>query len=376
MALKALILAGGLGTRLRPLSCTRSKLLFPIANRPILDLILEKLATGGVDEAILAVNFMADAIEQAFGGSKYGITLRYSRDEPPRAASSRSSGGALGTGGPVKQAEKLLGREEAFFVLNGDILTNTNYGEIMEEHRKNEGIGTIALHQVRTPQRYGVVELTERNRISRFVEKPSEEPPSNLVNAGIYVFTPDIFDYIPTGKKCSIEREIFPRLVKERTLFGYEITGLWIDVGKPADYIQANRLWLEAGAEGGVVSVNAQIGKQVKLKPAVAIGAHAIVKDEAIIGPNVALGKGVSIGPHVRIRNAIVFPRTTISDYSTIEGAVIGESVSIGKNVRIQEGCLIGDNAVINEGLTLTKNVKVWPAKQVTGNILTPRSIT
>jgi mannose-1-phosphate guanylyltransferase len=202
MALKALILAGGLGTRLRPLSCTRSKLLFPIANRPILDLILEKLATGGVDEAILAVNFMADVIEQAFGGSKYGITLRYSRDEPPRAASSRSSGGALGTGGPVKQAEKLLGRKEAFFVLNGDILTNTNYGKIMEEHRKNEGIGTIALHQVRTPQRYGVVELTERSRISRFVEKPSEEPPSNLVNAGIYVFTPDIFDYIPTGKNA------------------------------------------------------------------------------------------------------------------------------------------------------------------------------
>lgn len=376
MVLKTLVLAGGLGTRLRPLSCTRSKLLFPVANRPILDLILEKLSASGVDEAVLAVNFMADEIERAFGGSKYGMKLHYSPDEPLGSESSRSSKGALGTGGPVKQAEALLGREDDFLVLNGDILTNTDYGDIVQQHRRREGIATIALYPVRAPRRYGVVELAERNRISRFVEKPSEEPPSNLVNAGIYVFTPDIFDYIPRGRACSIEREVFPKLVKERELFGCEIKGLWIDVGKPADYIKANRLWLEAGMERDPISSQACIGNHAKLKQGVAIAEHVTIKDEAIVGPNVALGKAVSIGRKVRVRNAIIFPHTTVSDYSAVEGALIGESVSIGKQVTIGKGCLIGDNVSIKSGLSLVQNVKVWPSKRITQSVFTSRSIT
>jgi len=373
--LKALILAGGFGTRLRPLSCTRPKLLFPVANKPLLDLTLKRLAENGVKEAILAVNFMADALEHVCGKSKHGIRLHYSRDMPLKPKTACSSQRALGTGGPVKQAEKLLGRKKPFLVLNGDILTDVNYSEIMEQHKSNDCIAAIALHRVKSPSRYGVVKLTKKNRITRFVEKPSKKAPSNLANAGIYVFDPRIFDYIPESRRCSIEREIFPKLAKEGELFGHEIKGLWVDVGKPTDYIKANRLWLEAGMETSNNLVEARIGKKGEIKEAVAIGESVTVGEKSIIGPNVSLGKNVFVGKEVRMKDCIVFPNTTISDFTTVEGAIIGEFVTIGKKVKIGRGCLIGDNTVIRDNITLTHDVKICPSKEISENILTPRCV-
>ncbi len=373
--MKALILAGGFGTRLRPLSCTRPKHFFPIANKPLLDLTLERLAANGVREVILAVNFMADTLERALGKSKYGIKLHYSRDAPPKSKTKRSSKGALGTGGPVKQAEKLLEKKEPFFVLNGDILSNADYSEIMEEHKSNEGVATIALYKVEDPNRYGVVELTKENRITRFVEKPSKKAPSNLVNAGIYVFAPDIFNYIPARKRCSIELEVFPKLAGEGQLFGHEIKGLWIDVGKPSDFIEANRLWLEAGMEAKDYSKKARIREKAEIKEAVALGEDVTVGEKSKIGPNVSLGKRVYVGKGVRMKDSIIFPYTEISDFATIQGAIIGESVIVGKNVKIEKGCLIGDNAIIKDDVILTQNVKVCPAKEISENILTPSCI-
>ncbi|MDH5448474.1 MAG: NDP-sugar synthase [Candidatus Bathyarchaeota archaeon] len=373
--MKALILAGGFGTRLRPLSCTRPKLLFPIANKPLLDITLERLAENGVNEAVLAVNFMADALERACGKSKHGIKLHYSRDAPTKPKTAHLSQGALGTGGPIKQAEKLLGRKAPFFVLNGDILTDSNYSEIMKEHKKNNGIATIALRRVEDPSHYGVVKLTKKNRITRFVEKPSKKAPSNLANAGIYVLEPSILNYIPVGKRCSIEREIFPKLAKEGELFGHEIKGLWVDVGKPADYIKANRLWLEAGMETSSNSAKAKKGKKTEIKEAVAIGEGVSIGEKSIIGPNVSLGKKVSVGKEVHIKDSIIFPHTIISDLTTIEGVIIGESVIVGRKVKIGKGCLIGDNTVIRDNITLTHDVKICPSKEISENILTPRCV-
>jgi len=373
--LKALILAGGFGTRLRPLSCTRPKLLFPIANKPILDLTLERLAASGVKEVVLAVNFMADALEHAFGRSKYGIKLHYSRDAPPKSEITHSRRRGLGTGGPIKQAEKLLEGEDPFFVLNGDILTDANYLEIMKEHKNNNGIATIALRRVEDPSRYGVVELTNENRITRFVEKPFRNAPSNLVNAGIYAFDQNIFNYIPIGKQCSIEREIFPKLANKGSLFGHEIKGLWVDVGKPADFIEANKLWLEAGMEPKSHFVNAKAQKNVEIKRAVAVSQGAFIGENSIIGPNVSLGKKVSIGEAVHIKDSIIFPYTMISDFAKIEGAIIGESVTIGKKANVGRGCLIGDNVTIEDNITLTRNVKVCPSKVVSENVLAPKYI-
>ncbi len=374
--MKALILAGGFGTRLRPLSCTRPKLLFPIANKPLLDITLERLAKNGVNEAILAVNFMADALEQAFGNSKHGIKLYYSRDAPPKPKTTCTSQRSLGTGGPVKQAEELLERRDPFFVLNGDILSDANYSEIMEEHKNNNGIATIALRKVEDPSRYGVARLAKKNRITRFVEKPSKNAPSNLANAGIYVLEPDVFNYIPRGKRCSIEREVFPKLAKEGELFGHEIKGLWIDVGKPRDYIKANRLWVEAGMETSSNSMKAKIGKETEVKEAVVIGEGVTIGEKSVIGQNVSLGKKVSVGKGVRIRDSIIFPHTVISDLTIIEGAIIGEAVTVGRKVKIGKGCLIGDSSIIQDSITITHDVKICPAKEISENILTPRCVT
>ncbi|MDH5451653.1 MAG: nucleotidyltransferase family protein, partial [Candidatus Bathyarchaeota archaeon] len=162
--LKAVILAGGFGTRLRPLSCTRPKLLFPVVNKPILDWTLERLAEIGVKEVILAVNYMAETLMQHYGSARYGMKISYSTEDRP-----------LGTGGPVKKAEKLIGHKEPFLVLNGDILTNMNYAQLLEQHRENGAVATIALCEVDDPSRYGIVELTEEKQITRFIEKPARE---------------------------------------------------------------------------------------------------------------------------------------------------------------------------------------------------------
>jgi mannose-1-phosphate guanylyltransferase len=371
--LKALILAGGFGTRLRPLSCTRPKLLFPIANKPLLDLTLERLAAHGVDEAILAVNFMADILERTYGKSKHGVKLHYSRDAPVRPGTAARLGQkALGTGGPVKQAQKLLDNGEPFFVLNGDILTDFDYAGIRREHEKNRGVATIALRRVENPTRYGVVKMTKQKRISMFVEKP-KGPTGSLINAGIYVFHPTIFSYIQRGKRCSLEREVFPRLAEERKLFGYKAEGLWVDVGKPADYLLANKLWLQATTGTERIARKSHSGKQVK--EAVALGEGVALGKESSIGPNVSLGRGTYVGEGASIKESIVFPYTTILDHATVEGAMIGESVIIGRKVKIGRGCLVGDNVVIKDGVKLVHNVKVCPFKEVSENMNAPGTV-
>lgn len=373
--MKALILAGGFGTRLRPLSCTRPKLLFPIANEPLLDLTLQRLAANGVDEAILAVNFMADSLERHCGRAKYGVRLHYSRDVPPTSRSATSSQGALGTGGPVKQAQALLESKEPFLVLNGDILTDISYREIVQGHEENDALATIALYRIDDPSRYGVAELSEHERVTRFIEKPSKQTSSRLINAGIYVFEPEIFRYLPAGKRCSLEKDVFPRLAEERRLFGHEIAGLWIDVGMPADYIRANKLWLRSTETAKPLPEGLQ-GKQAENGETVAIDKHVQIGQGALIGPNVSLGKNVSVGNHVTIRDSIILPNTSIADSTLIDGSMIGESVAIGRNVTIRKGCLIGDSALLKDGVKLARNVKVCPYKVVSESILTARTIT
>ena len=370
--MKAVILAGGFGTRLRPLSCTRPKLIFPIANRPLLDLTLSRLAEHGVKETILAVNFMADTLEHVFGSSRFGMKIHYSKDVIPntQAQAKACSPKSLGTGGAIKQAENLLDDKEPFLALNGDILTNANYSAIVETHRKLESLATIALRRVNNPSRYGVVRLQDGSYISEFVEKPSSGAPSNLANAGIYVFEPQVLKLIPKSQSCSIEREIFPKLARKRRLVGHEIRGLWVDVGKPSDYIKANKLWLNTQSRAHQKPMKTGIEVSAKLKKAVAIGEDVKIKGGAIIGPNVSLGKKVCVGSGVKIRDSIIFPRTIISDYSIVEGTVIGEAAVIGKRVRIREGCLIGDNTIIHDNITLAKDVKICPSKEIFDNIV------
>jgi mannose-1-phosphate guanylyltransferase len=348
---KALILIGGFGTRLRPLTCTRPKALFPIVNKPLLQWTFEKLAADGVDEVILAVNKLTEFHIKQQRLAKCGLKVKYSHD-PPKMP--------LGTAGPIKKAEKLIGHEEPFLVLNGDLITEISYKEMWQTHSQGKAVATIALHEADDPSRFGVAELEDRNRIKRFVEKPAKgTEPSKLINAGVYVLSPKIFDYIPAGRAVSMEREVFPKLAAENLLFGHKVGGLWIDIGKPEEYLQTNKLMLESCADKQPPNHKFECKAPVAFAKGVSIG------EKSVIGPCTVLGQNVTVGKNVHIRDSVVFADAQIGDDSVIEGALIGEAAKIGKKAKISEGCIIADHAKVNDGAEFTQKVSVCPAKEV-----------
>jgi mannose-1-phosphate guanylyltransferase len=358
-----LVLAGGFATRLRPISCTRPKTLFPIVNKPLLQWIFERLAENNIEEAILAVNRLTAFYIKQQRIPKYGLSVKYSLD-PPKTP--------LGTGGPIKKAEKLIGNSESFLVLNGDIFADLSYTEILEKHKERGNLATIALCKVEDPSRYGVAEMTKNNRITRFIEKPAKgTAPTNLINAGIYALSPEIFSYIPKGKAVSMEREIFPKLVEEGELYGHAFQGLWMDIGKPEEYLQTNKILLET-------LTNPQKPKSAskfELQNPVALDKGVRVGEKSVIGPYAILGKNVTIGKNVHITESVILSDTKIDESSSINGAIIGEGTIIGKKVRIGKGCVIGDHAKVRDNVQLVGETAVCPAKEVSENILKPKII-
>ncbi|MEM2920922.1 MAG: NDP-sugar synthase [Candidatus Bathyarchaeia archaeon] len=359
--MKALILAGGFGTRLRPLTCTRPKLMFPVANRPLLDWIIERLSQSGVDVVVLAVNYMADVFARSFGKSKYGVKIRYSRETKP-----------LGTGGPIKKAKDLLnGDDEPFFVLNGDILSTIDYKALYKKHAEYGAKATIALHEVENPSRFGLAMVNDKNQILKFIEKPKPEVSmGKLINAGVYVLNQSVFELIPPDRQVSIEKEVFPILAESGGLYGYNLDGLWVDIGKPEDYILANRYMLNMVAPQNHIEKGAKISNRASIVPPVALAKGVTIEQDAVVGPYVSVGEGVTIGRGTRIENSILFSNALV-DYSTsIKSAIIGEGAIIGRWVKIENDCIVGDHAVIDDNVTLVPNVKICPSKQVSDSIL------
>jgi mannose-1-phosphate guanylyltransferase len=351
--LKALILAGGFATRLRPLSCSRPKTLFPIVNKPLLQWTFECLANNGVDQAILAVNALTKFYIRQHKPSKCGLKVRFSVD-PPKMP--------LGTGGPLKKAEKLIGHDEPFIMLNGDIYADINYKELVETHRKSGALATIALCKVDDPCSFGVADL-QGTAIKRFVEKPAKgHAPSNLINAGAYVLSPEVFSYIPEGRAVSIEREVFPKLAEQGKLCGHCINGLWIDIGKPQEYLEANKIVLDS------ISKNLKQEKPTSfdLKSPVAFDEGVSVGEKSVIGPYAILGKNVKVGANVQITNSVIFAEAHIADGAILNGAIVGEGAKIGKGVKLPKGCVVGDLAKVKDSVHMHDGQVVCPAKEVT----------
>jgi mannose-1-phosphate guanylyltransferase len=370
--MKAVVLAGGFGTRLRPLSCTRPKHLFPIGNKPQLDWTIDKLAKSGTTEVILAVNYMADVYIEHYRKLRHKPKISFCKDIPVSGSRTQFQR-PLGTGGPIKNAEKLIGHKGPFFVLNGDILTNINYAHLMKSHRRSrKAVATIALYRVEDPSRYGVAEITKDNHVSKFVEKPSrEEAPSNLINAGIYVLEPEIFDYIPSGKPVSIEREVFPKLAEEEKLYGFNFDGLWIDIGEPEDYLKANKLWLDQEIRNNKIGKDSNIEDEVEIKKPSTIGNGTTIGEKSEIGTHATIGENVTVGKGVHVENSIIFDGAMISDFTSIRNAIIGEAALIGSWVKVENNCIIGDHAMIKDKVTLTRGVTVCPWKEVDESVLT-----
>ncbi len=357
--MKAIILAGGIGTRLRPLSCTRPKLLFPVLNKPLLDRTLERLAEIGVDGVILAVKYMSEVFKQRYGEKKHGISISYSIEKKP-----------MRTGGAIKYAEGLIGHEESFLVLNGDIFSTIDYSALIKKHKETDAVATIALYRVEDPSRYGTVKLASENKITMFVEKaPLEQAPSNLINAGVYILDPEIFDYIPSGRPVSIEHEVFPKLAEEGKLFGHEFSEIWIDIGKPSDYLRANWLILDAEKEKRFLGKDVIISDGVEISEPILCAAEVSVGESSKLGPYVVIGRGAVLGRNVKIEDSIVFPYAMIEDNASVTGSVVGEGATIGSGAIISDGCVIGDYATISDNITISRNVTICHSKEVKENV-------
>ncbi len=362
--MKALILAGGFGTRLRPLSCTRPKMLFPLGDMPLMDWTLRNLSQGGIETVVMAVNYMAEALVRYLGPTKFDLGIIYSREQRP-----------LGTGGPIRKAKDLL-NGEPFLVLNGDIITDVDYRRLIEFHRAKGGLATVALTQVADPSRYGAVELDWEGKIVRFVEKPEVgKAPSNLINAGAYVLDPRVLDYIPDGRAVSIEREVFPILAREGKLFGFEYHGLWTDMGVPADYLRANQIILSKYEEGVKKGEGTSIDASAKIEAPCYIGPGVEIGADSLIGPNTTVSEHVLIGKGCRIENSIIFAGASIGDYSSVKNAIIGENAVIERWVKIESGSLIGDYSIVKDGVTITEGVTVCPSREVGESILDRRQV-
>jgi NDP-sugar pyrophosphorylase family protein len=328
-------------------------------NKPLLDWTLERLAESGVNGVTLAVKYMAEAFMQRYGESKHGMKISYSIEKKP-----------MRTGGAIKYAEESIGHEEPFLVLNGDIFTTINYTALLKKHKEKNAIATIALYRVEDPSRYGTVKLTKENRVTQFIEKaPLGKAPSSLINAGVYVLDPKIFDYIPSGRPVSIEHEIFPKLAEEGKLFGYEFKEIWIDIGKPEDYLKANRVLLDAEPKKWMLKKGVNLGEGVEFSDPVMVDAGVNVGQDSKLGPYVIIGKDAVLGRNVTIENSVVFPEATISDHASVRGAIIGKGATVGRGTEIMEGCIIGDYVTIRDNITLSRDVTVCHSKEVTESV-------
>ncbi len=356
--MQALILAGGEGTRLRPLTSTVPKPVVPLANRPFISFMIAWLRRHGVDDVILSCGFMAERVRDVLGdGESLGVRLRYVEEPRP-----------LGTGGALRYAGDLL--DERFLMLNGDVLSDIDLSAQLRQHEQTGARGTIALVAVEDPSAYGLVRRNSDHSVSEFLEKPSpDEIDSNLINAGAYVLERSILDEMaPAGTNISIERDVFPTLVG-RGLYGFEGTGYWLDIGTPDGYLQATFDILERNVETevgtrleearGVLADDASVDGRL-VAPALVAGGSTI-EQGAIVGGRVVLGAGVTIGHGSHVENSVVLAGATIGAHTTISSSIVGAGVRIGDHCHIDGGVVIGDRVALGEGNMLTAGARVFP---------------
>jgi NDP-sugar pyrophosphorylase family protein len=348
--MKAILLAGGKGTRLRPLTIHTPKPIVPIFDRAFLHYQIDQLKqVPEIDEVILSLNYQPRRIEEIFGdGSGTGVRIRYVVEPAP-----------LGTGGAIRFASQ--GITDTIVVFNGDVMTSVDVNHVVELHRQRKALATIVLTPVDNPSAYGLVETGQDGSVRRFLEKPSaEEITCDTINAGIYVLEPSTFDRIPTGLAYSIERGYFPSLVERgEPFFAYVDRGYWIDIGTPEKYVQVHRDMFDGRFRAGVftsadrttpiVAPGARIEDGATLQAPCFVDTGAQVKAGAVVGPYAVLGRGAVVEDEAVVRNSLVWPNTRIGQHADVEGAIIGRSCHLGRNVVIRGTVVLGDKTTLTD---------------------------
>jgi len=340
---QALVLAGGEGTRLRPLTLTVPKPVMPLAGRPVLSFMIEWLARHGVDEALLSCGFLAERVERVLGSEHAGVRLRYVVEREP-----------LGTAGPVRLAydEGLL--EQRFLVVNGDVLTDIDLTAEIAQHERTGAAATLALVAVADPSGYGVVPTAPGGEVEAFLEK-TDSPPTDRINAGAYVLELDeVAPRIAPGRAVSFERDVFPRMVGE-DLYGFDAEGYWIDIGTPERYLEATWDLLAGAVESSLPERDAS-GSLV-YSPASVIGAH--------VGPLAVLGAGSEVGAGSLIERAVLHDNVLVGADCVVRESVLGEGVEVGFGAAVEPGAMVGSGASIAVGARVPGSARVAPGEHV-----------
>lgn len=342
--MQAVILAGGKGTRLRPLTVYTPKPIVPVMNKPFLLYQIEILRRAGITDITLSLSYQPDKIELVLGdGSDFGVNLRFITEPNP-----------LGTGGAYRFAADEI--RETTVVLNGDILTDIDIAKVLEFHKRRGAEATLVLAPVEDPSRYGLVETNSDAEILRFLEKPKAEDLAelnvNTINAGIYVLEPTILDLIKMGENHSFEYEVFPKILElDKPFFGYIMDDeYWRDIGTPASYLDAHRDFLDGTIKGFEIdrSSNSDIAT------AAAVGATSVIGSDCVIKPNAqvinsVIGPGVHIEEKAVVENSIVWAHTRIATSAEINDAIIGRSCHIGRNAIVGNGTVLGDKTSLTD---------------------------
>jgi len=363
--MKAIILVGGLGTRLRPLTCNTPKPMIPLVNQPFIEHMLENLRDQGIDDVILAVQYLAARFRATLGdGARLGLKLQIVEEPEPR-----------GTAGAVKNVEHLL--DGTTFVFNGDVMTDLDLRAMLAYHRERESKLTIALTPVEDPTAFGLVETHPDGRIRRFIEKPNRDDiTTDMINAGTYIIEPEVFRYVPPGQHYMFERGLFPVLLQTNDpMYGYSSRAYWTDVGKPQTYLEvhhdiligkvryqfrgrqiADRVWAEDGVD---IHASAQIVGPVVLGPGVQIGAGA-----RIIGPTV-IGARCVIGTNATVEAAVLWEDNVVGENTLLRSCVLGRGNQIGARAHLADGTIVSDGCVVGPENRLERGIRLWPNTQL-----------
>src|SRR5215213_4123722 len=337
--MQALVLAGGEGTRLRPLTYTTPKPVMPLAGRPFLSFMLDWLHDHGVEEVILSCGFMSDGVKGVLGDIYDGMRLRYVVEREP-----------LGTAGPVRLAFDEGVLEERLLVLNGDVLTDIDLTAELAQHESSGARVTLALQAVEDVSSYGVVLTDADGRVTQFIEKAEGEAPTNRINAGAYVVEREVVETIPAGRAVSFEREIFPALVGNG-LHGYDAAGYWIDIGTPDRYLEAT--WdLLAGRVGSRLPERDETGSLI-YEGCLLSGAH--------VGPQSVLGRHCSVGSDSRVERSVLHDRVRVGADAAVVESVLGEGVRVGERARVEPGVIAGAGAVVGEDAVIASGARLDP---------------
>ncbi len=369
--MKAIIMAGGEGTRLRPLTCDRPKPMVPVANRPIMAYAIELLKAHEIKDIGVTLQYLPEVIKEHFGsGEEYHVNLHYFLEDEP-----------LGTAGSVKNAEGFL--DDTFIVISGDALTDFNLSRAISFHREKGSLGTLILTTVDNPLQYGVVITESDGRIRSFLEKPGwGEVFSDRVNTGIYILEPEVLQYIPLGKLFDFSKDLFPFLMEsKKPLFGCTLEGYWCDIGNLDQYLQAHYDLLDGkvntqltgkavdkkgtviAGEGTLIHENAQIRGPVVLGKECRISAGAKLEPYTVVGDRVRIEEGASV------KRSVIWNGAYIGKNSSVRGAVLCESTSLHERASIYEGAVLGDGGMLMENALIRPGVKIWPYKTVEAGV-------